>query len=142
MGKVKTKTQTGNVTPVTKLNESIEKILQSYAGEVRENVNKIAFELGTKGVQALKQSSKTELKTHSGDYAKGWRKTITYSRVGPATVTIYNELPGLPHLLEYGHLTRNGLDREDYKDTPAHPHIMPVAEMLVKTFEREVKSKL
>ena len=57
------------------------------------------------------------------------------------TVTIYNDHPGLPHLLEYGHVTRNGT-KQTFPPTPAHQHIAPVAEELVETFEREVVSKL
>jgi len=57
------------------------------------------------------------------------------------TVTIYNDHPALPHLLEYGHVTRNGTGRT-YAPTPAHAHIAPVEKELVETFEREVVAKL
>lgn len=126
--------------PVDKLNSAISKMLDEYAGEIGENIGKIAEEMGKKGAQALRQSSKQNLKQHSGNYAKGWKSQVEHGRMS-TTVTIYNEHPALAHLLEYGHVTRNGTDRT-FPRTPAHEHIAPVAEELVETYEREVIEKL
>lgn len=127
-------------TPVDKLNDAISRILSEYAGDIAENVGEIAVAMGKKGVQALKQTSRTKLQVHSGEYANGWTMQTTQARTG-TTVTIYNKKPGLPHLLEYGHVTRNGTGRT-YPRTPAHEHIKPVADELISTFENEVKRKL
>lgn len=127
-------------TPIDKLNEAISGILAEYAGSVQENVSRIAEEMGKKGVQALRKESRRALKVDSGKYAKGWKMHVEKGRL-QTTVTIYNDHPALPHLLEYGHATRNGNGR-DYRDTPAHPHIEPVEKKLVEAFEREVLAKL
>lgn len=127
-------------TPVDKLNEAVNRILSEYEGYISGNVGEIAVDMGKKGVQALKQTSRTQFQVHSGKYAKGWAMQTTQSRTG-TTVTIYNKQPGLPHLLEYGHVTRNGTGRT-YPRTPAHEHIKPVADELITTFENEVKRKL
>lgn len=127
-------------TPVDKLADAISGILDQYEGEVRDNLGEITTQIGKKGVQALRRASKDALKTDSGKYARGWKTQVEKGRLG-TTVIIYNEHPGLPHLLEYGHVSRNGTGRT-YGEVPGHEHIQPVAEELVRDFEREVVSKL
>ena len=129
-----------NRTPVDKLADAISGILDQYEGEVRDNLGEITTQIGKKGVQALRKQSKSALDTGSGDYARGWKSAVERTRTG-TTVTIYNAQPGLPHLLEHGHVTRNGTGRV-YPRTPAHEHIAPVEQELVETFQREVVDKL
>lgn len=127
-------------TPVDKLGEAIQDIMDDYQDDIETNLEVITEKMGQKGAQALRQQSRQDLKQHGGEYAKGWKfdyyKTNRYART-----TIHNEHYALPHLLEYGHATRNGTGRE-YPATPAHPHIAPVAEPLTETYEREVLEKL
>lgn len=123
-------------TPINRLNEAISGILAQYEGEVAENVGKIAEDIGKQGVKALRRASPRG----SGRYARGWKTQVERGRM-TTTVTIYNEHPGLPHLLEYGHVTRNGTGRT-YPQTPAYEHIKPVETELVETFEKEVMAKL
>lgn len=128
-------------TALEKLDAAIADILEEYAENVQDNIEEITTALGQKGAQALKNTSREALSdAASGEYAKGWRYEVTKTRLG-ATVTIYNIHPGLAHLLEHGHVTRNGTQRV-YPRTPAHEHIAPVEEDLVVTFEKEVVSKL
>ena len=125
-------------TAISKLDDAIAKILNEYAGRVAENVGEIAADMGRKGAQALKQKSRETV--NGSEYAKGWKSKTETSRTG-TTAIIYNDHPGLPHLLEYGHVTRNGTGRT-FPRTPAHEHIAPVADELAEAFEREVLSKL
>ena len=125
-------------TAISKLDDAITKILSEYAGHVAENVGEIAADMGRKGVQALKQKSRETV--NGSEYAKGWKSQTETTRTG-TTAIIYNDHPGLPHLLEYGHVTRNGTGRT-FPRTPAHEHIAPVADELAEAFEREVLSKL
>lgn len=132
-------------TPVDKLNKAIGKILEEYGDDIEGNVAEIATEMGKKGAQALIAKSREVFpvdKKHkiSGDYAKGWTYKAERGRLA-TKVTIYNEHPALPHLLEYGHVTRNGTGRT-YPRTPEREHIQPVADELIETFEREVASQL
>ena len=127
-------------TPVDKLADAISGILDQYEGEVRDNLGEITTQIGKKGVQALRRASKDALKTGSGKYARGWKTQVEKGRLG-TTVIIYNEHPGLPHLLEYGHVSRNGTGRT-YGEVPGHEHIQPVAEELVRDFERKVVDAL
>ena len=127
-------------TLVDKLNEAISGILSQYADEIDQNVGEIAVAIGKKGVQALKSASRETFPNGTGAYASGWKQQVTTDRTG-TVVTIYNEHPGKPHLLENGHVCRNGTGRT-FGRVPGHPHIKPVADELVETFEREVTSKL
>lgn len=127
-------------TPVDQLNTAIAGILAQYGDDVQANVGKIAEEMGKKGVQALKRNSKATFPRGTGKYAAGWKKKVEKDRL-KTVVTIYNDHPALPHLLEYGHVTRNGTGRT-FPRTPGHPHIKPVEEELVRAFEREVVDRL
>lgn len=128
-----------------KLNEAIAGILNEYAGEIAGNVGEIAAQMGQKGAQALRQKSREVFpvdkgRSITGEYAKGWTYKTEQTRTG-TTATIYNTHPALPHLLEYGHVTRNGTGRT-FPRTPVHEHIAPVADELTGAFEQEVLSKL
>lgn len=131
---------TAKKTPIDKLGEAISGILSEYEADIQGNLERIVPEIGKKGAQALKASARKALNKDTGEYVKGWKYQVNKQRLS-TTVTIYNDHPSLPHLLEYGHVTRNGTKRT-FPPTPAHPHIAPVAEALVETFEREVVSKL
>lgn len=130
-------------TAIDKLNQAISGILSEYAEDIQGNVDQIAEQMGKKGVQALRKEARRVLKpSKSGksEYARGWKMQVEKGRLS-TTITIYNDHPALPHLLEYGHVTRNGTGRT-YAPTPAHEHIAPVEKELVETFEREVVAKL
>ena len=129
--------------PIAQLNRAISGILSEYAEAIQGNGDQIAEQMGKKGVQALRKEARRELHpstTGKSEYARGWKMQVEKGRLS-TKVTIYNEHPGLPHLLEYGHVTRNGTGRT-YAPTPAHAHIAPVEKELVETFEREVVAKL
>ena len=123
-------------TPVEKLNAAIAKVLSDYADEVEKNFGPVTRQLGQKGVTALRNASRETFPGGTGKYANGWKAAYDDARMG-ATVTIYNaDQPGLAHLLENGHLMRNG------KRWPGRPHIGPVEERLIEQFTREVLDKL
>lgn len=56
-----------------------------------------------------------------GDYARGWAIRTKRERFGIEAVIYNRTYPGLTHLLEKGHVTRNQYG--EFKRTPAHPHI-------------------
>lgn len=121
--------------PADQLAAAVDKILEKYGDDVRDNVNDIVKDITKKGVQTLKSQARSAV-GGTGKYASGWTSQVETGRVS-AQGTIYNgALPGLPHLLEHGHANRNG------GRTPGRVHIAPVEEALVKEFETKVKSKL
>ena len=127
-------------TTIDKLGDAVAKVLSEYEDDIRRNLDIITRRMGQKGAEALRRKSKEVLKLRTGEYAKGWKYAYRKTRRAAAT-TIYNEHYSLPHLLEHGHVTRNGTGRT-FADTPAHEHIAPVEEALVNAYEQEVLSKL
>ena len=127
-------------TPINKLNNAISGILSEYESEISENVGKIAVEMGKKGAQALRKASRKAFQDGTGKYASGWKSQAERGRLR-TTAIIYNDHYSMPHLLEYGHATRNGTDRV-FPPVEGREHIAPIANQLTETFEREVVSKL
>lgn len=127
-------------TAVDKLAEGVNKILREYDDDINANIDLITKAMGKEGAKALRTSSRQNLKKHTGKYASGWtydyRKTRRYAKT-----TIFNDHYSLPHLLEHGHVTRNGTGRT-FPPTPAHEHIAPISDQIVETFTREVTNKL
>ena len=127
-------------TPLDQLNKAIGDILSDYGEEITENVAEVAINLGKAGVRTLKRESRSKLNVKTGKYAKGWKMQTEQGRMS-TKVTIYNDHYSLPHLLEHGHVIRNGTGRV-YGEVKGREHIEPVADELVETFEREVLDKL
>lgn len=123
---------------IDNLGSEIKKILDEYAGNVDENVDEITKKVGKKGAQTLKNESLAKFKDskkHKKRYGQTWTSKAEKKRLY-TTVTIYNSQPGLPHLLEYGHASRNG------GRVMGQEHISPVEQQLIAEFEREVRSKI
>ena len=127
-------------TPVDKLASTLSGILEEYSDGIQQNLDIITRKMGQKGATALRQQSKVTFKLHTGDYAKGWKYAYRQTRRANG-VTIYNDHYSLPHLLEHGHLIRNGTKRV-YGTVEGRPHIKPIADELVSTYEQEVIKKL
>lgn len=123
--------------------DEIQKILDEYGEEVDKNLSEITTRIGKKGAELLKSESLGKFpnsKRHKKRYGSTWTATAERKRLY-TTVTIHNNQPGLPHLLENGHLVKDGTGRI-LGEAKAHPHIYDVEQKLEKEFEKEVKSKL
>lgn len=125
------------------LASTIEKMLAEYGDEVKTNLDAITKSVTQQGVKALKSESAMMFGTtskHKKKYAQTWTSRFQTGRVS-AQGTIYNTQPGLPHLLENGHVSRNGTGRT-FGTVQGREHIRKVEQELIKTFEREVMAKL
>lgn len=118
-------------TPIDKLDTQIQKILQEYEGDVRENVGQITKEMCKKGAAAVKAGARSVV-GGTGKYASGWTSEVKTTRYSTEGVIYNSALPGLAHLLENGHAKVNG------GRVAGRPHIAPVEEKLVKEYEEEV----
>lgn len=119
-------------TPVDKLSSQVASILAEYGGEVKESVNEAVKAVVKAGAKALRAQSKQTF-GGSGAYAKGWTSTVETGRRS-VQGTIYNkDIPGLPHLLEHGHLNRDG------SRTPGRAHISLVEQQIIEDFVKEVE---
>ena len=134
------------VTPLD-LEKEVSKILEQYGDDVNDNLGEIVTEMTKKGVKALRQASESTFGTSRSrkkKYAKTWTSSMETGRLSKQG-SIYNSQPGLPHLLEYGHVSSNGTGRDYHTDkapVKGREHIEKVEQDLIKLFEREVKSKL
>lgn len=120
-------------TPMDKLAVAIEQILEDYCGEVKKDAGELAKKFAQKGAQAVRGNAQSHGWGEHTGYASGWTSQFEETRYS-SQGTIYNKtVPGLPHLLEYGHAMRNG------GRTKAFPHIAPVEETVTEEFYKAVK---
>ena len=116
------------------LSDAIAEILQEYATEAERGTKECVQKAAKAGVKALKETSPKQ----SGNYASGWTSKVEEGRFGANAIIYNSKKPGLAHLLEHGHVTRNGTGRT-FRPTPAHVHIKPVEDQLVADFENQIK---
>lgn len=110
------------------------KMLDEYADEVTDNVKEATHKVALLTVRALQSESRQAV--NGKKYYRGWRTYSETTRLSQKE-TIYNsKLPGLPHLLEYGHALRNG------GRTAARIHIAPVEAEAEKMMTQELEARL
>ena len=117
---------------VDTLAADIEKILEEYEGDITNLTKETVRKIGNKGKQALQQSS--GIFGGTGKYASGWSSKVEETRMGSKAILYNAKVPGLPHLLEYGHAMRGG------GRVSGRVHIKPVEDELAKAFEQELES--
>lgn len=98
-------------------------ILNGYAKEIRQGLEKVKDDAAKEAVSTLKTTSPK----HTGRYAASWK----VQKQGSKRIILNNGHGQLTHLLEKGHVLRNG------GRTAAQPHIKPVETKVI----REVQSK-
>lgn len=78
----------------------------------------------------------------TGEYSRDW-DTINYSTGRfSSTAVVYNiDNYRLTHLLEFGHVNRNGTGRE-FGRTPAYPHISPINDWAHDEVIRQIEKRL
>lgn len=122
---------------VDQLHSAIMSIMEDYSEEVERKSGECVRKIAQQGAKTIRSVSPRR----GGDYAGGWTYKVEQKRLGTEG-TIYNsKKPGLAHLLEHGHATRNGTGRT-YDDTPAHPHIKAVEEQIITDFEKSIKVEI
>lgn len=122
-------------TPLDKLTTTIDAILEEYTDEVSRSSKECVNAVAKAGARAVKQAAQQSV---DGDkYAKGWTSKVEENRLGAVGV-IYNKTPGLPHLLEHGHVSRNGTGRT-FGVVPGIEHIAPVERKIIDDFEKQMR---
>ena len=113
----------------------IKDILEEYSNNVQEAIADEIEKTSKNGLSKIKRISPVNKKRtkHKEKYAKGWRIELRKG-VGYVNATIYNDKDyRLTHLLENGHLTRNG------KKTKAIPHISIVQEEIENILDKRIE---
>lgn len=123
------------LTPIERLSSDIEKILTEYKDGVIESTGEVVQKMGKQGAKALRQASPGK------KYGSGWTSTIEGDRVQRTAILHNAKLPGLPHLLEHGHVLRNGTKRS-FGYGGQVVHIAPIEQQLIDAFEKQIISEV
>ncbi len=120
----------------SELSAELQKQLESYNQDIVEGLNKAYKELADAGVAKLQSTHPYHDRT--GKYSKGFAVTQRKNAVtatGAESYTIHNKKHyQITHLLEHGHLTRNG------GRTAAFEHWKPTLDELDHKAETIVKN--
>lgn len=115
------------------LAEEVQALIWAHTENYAADIFDATVKLARKGARRLRKASRQAF--GKGEYSEGWKVTTRGNRRHVFwSHMIYNEHPGLPHLLEHGHTTRNGTGRT-YPATPAHPHIEAVHDELIEEYK-------
>lgn len=114
------------------LDREVQSILDQYALQINDAVKEAVTDVAKESVKKLKKTSPK--RKGGGEYAKGWKYEVESGKI-TSSATVYGGKKTYPlaHLLENGHLMRNG------KRGGQRIHIKPVEDWAVEEFERKIK---
>ena len=127
------------------LSKAIEEVLSRYGTDVYNVLTDAVKEVSDDATEKLQNVSKFAPDGHpSGDYSQSWsNEEIPTGRLTTKRIVHNIDHYRLSHLLEKGHVSRNGTGRT-FGRVPAYPHIAPVNdwanEELPRVVERMIKS--
>ena len=111
--------------------------LENYKEDIDEDVIEAVDEITKKARDELKQTSPRGKGHRSNPYYKGWAIKLSKRRSGVYHKVIWNKTNyQLTHLLEFGHVTRNG------GRTKAIPHIRPIEQKYNVEFVDKLEKKI
>ncbi len=124
------------VVGVGELSSAVAEILEEYGNQALSAIMKAAPRAARKARTALKETS--PVGSHDRHYNAGWTVQTQGARSGLGIrVVVHNKTkPGLTHLLEHGHVLRNG------GRASARPHIAAVNETAQREFIEAVEKAL
>lgn len=109
----------------------VSKMLDNYSTAIQDEIERVIFENCEKAKTDL-QNERSTYQVRTGKYNKGWKVKKTKNRKYVEGI-VYNTQYQLTHLLEKGHVTRNG------GKTRAFPHIEPVNDRTQKRVVEEIE---
>lgn len=117
-------------------------ILDDYSKEVRRATDNSIDKVAKETVRKLKNTSPKRNGTkHVRRYAEGWAIKREKTNTGIQDATVHNKTNyQLTHLLENGHVIRNG--KGEYGRTNGTKHIAPVEEWASSELPLEIEKEL
>lgn len=115
--------------------------LKVYTDEVEEAVSKAVIAVGKESANELRNVNQVKGSNVWTKYPNGWRSK-TERRRGRQEATVHNaDHYQLTHLLENGHVIKNGTGRT-YGRTREFPHIITVEQKAVEELEKRIKEAI
>ena len=123
-----------------KLADTLREAMEDYAGTITEIVNKQAEDVAKWSAEELKKGG--PYKERPGKYTRDWDSKIREKKVskitGEVTYSVYNKKHyQLTHLLEKGHVKRNGSGR-----VKAFEHIAPVEKQAEERYTQKLSEEI
>lgn len=119
------------------LSDVIGEILDDFGDTARDAIKETTPKVARKAAKKLRSQKSFSPNGHpTGKYASGWAVKVEEDELSTDAIIYNKKVPGLPHLLEYGHANRGG------GRTRAYPHIANVEKEAVKDFEDEIRKKM
>lgn len=109
---------------------SLEAILEEYGREVSEQLRADVDAAAQTGLEEVRKGAAAHV-GRRGKYKDSWRADAVEGAYGYAKV-VHSTQPGLPHLLDKGHLLRDG------SRYSGDGHVAAAGEAAVREFERRV----
>lgn len=125
------------------LDSTVAKLLNEYGEKVYDVLSDCVKEVSDEAVEKLQSVSSFAPGGHpSGVYSKDWKQEeVKAGRLATKRVVHNEEHYRLTHLLEKGHVSKNGTHRT-FGRVAAYPHIAPVNEWANEELPRLVERKL
>ncbi|MBR2653342.1 MAG: hypothetical protein IKD59_02195 [Lachnospiraceae bacterium] len=129
------------------LDDAIADILKQYEGDVVDKTKEITAAVTKEGVQAIKNESLMKFSNVDlprGRYGSGWTSQLETGRFSAQGIIYNSKYPGLPHLLEHGHIVRTtGKRTPGSKDeVEGVEHIAKVEEKITQEYIQKIEAGL
>lgn len=112
--------------------------LAEYADDAAEALKAECKQVAKETTQELRQTSPQK----TGEYAKGWRSKTEYESREDIRIIVYNgKKPQLGHLLEFGHVCRNGT-RRVFGQIQGRAHIAVAEQHAIENLDSRIKVRL
>lgn len=119
---------------IDQMANAIAQALDEYDQDAVDKTKAVIGELAAEAVANLKKDSPKR----TGKYAKDWARQTSYETTREKRDTVYNKKHyQLTHLLEHGHVKRNGTGR-----VKGIPHIGPENDRIQAELEARLKARL
>lgn len=118
------------------LGGAVSDILRQYSDDIVKEMPEAVKQAAKTAVKQLKGSAPSR----TGKYKGSFKTKTTESTSSLTTVEVYSSKPGLPHLLEFGHVIRNRTGKV-YGVTRAFPHWAPAEEAASEELEKLIREK-